>query len=125
MKKILLLVAFVLALCTVHNVEAQTIRVCSAQSPCVFAWNPNTEADIASYQVFLSQQSGVYSSVPVISVTHPTVTWSLGVIAEGIYFVTVKAVDQSGNVSGPSNELTFSYDGIPSPPVIRFQVSIP
>lgn len=106
-------------------VEAQTPRVCQASNPCHIQWDANTEPDMSSYRFYLSSVSGVYPSVPVLTVTHPTTTGTLGVLPQGTYYVRVTAVDQSGNESLPSNELTFFYDGVPGSPIIRFSVSIP
>lgn len=104
--------------------QAQTLQTCSLSLPCSMQWDANLEPDMSVYRVYLSQVSGVYT-VPYVTVSHPTVTTSLGVLTQGTYFLRVTAVDLSGNESLPSNELTFFYDGVPSNPTIRFSVSIP
>lgn len=106
-------------------VEAQTIKTCSLVTPCTFTWERNIETDMKEYRVYVSQVSQAYPTSPAKVIQHPATSTALGILDQGMYFVVVRAVDQAGNESGNSNELTFFYDAPPLAPVIQFSVSIP
>ena len=82
------------------------------------SWDANTELDLAGYRVYVGQASGQYGSpIPLGKVTEISLA-SLGIVADGNYFVAMTAVDLAGNVSGFSVELPFVLDGtIPIAPV--------
>lgn len=122
MKKYLLCLCLIL--CIPLLGQAQTVRSCSVSQPCEIVWDRNTESDMASYRLYLSQQSGIYTT-PIQTLTHPVTQTSLGILPQGIYFLVVTAVDVAGNESLRSNELTFFFDGNPGSPTIRFSVLIP
>lgn len=107
--------------------RAQTVPVCSPAKPCAITWTANTEPDMKEYRVYLSPTSGLYGA-PALTVPHPTTesrTSSLGVLTDRTYFLVVTAVDQDGNESGFSNEVSFRFDGPPSPPQLTITVTVP
>ena len=108
---------------------AQTPVVCQPSAPCVVEWSANTEPDIAEYRLYVGTQSGQYDfTAPALVIRHPVVNAALGTVrtfTDGTYFIVLKAVDTSGNESGPSNEVSFRYDGPPSVPRITIRVSVP
>jgi len=110
--------------------EAQTVPVCTPAQPCTLEWNANAEPDMQEYRVFISRTSGQYDlTQPARVIQHPGTsgdTAGIGALAEGPHFVVITAVDQSGNMSGLSNEVQFIFDGPPGAPVLRIiHVTIP
>jgi gliding motility-associated-like protein len=69
-------------------------------------WTPNTEPDMKSYWVYRSTISGSYS-VALDTVTHPTTRYvDRGLTNEVIYYYVLKAVDEAGNESVASDEVS-------------------
>lgn len=67
-------------------------------------WNANTESDLSGYRVFYGTSSGNYpNSISVGKVTSATIT---GLTVGTTYYIAVKAVDTSGNLSGFSAQVT-------------------
>ena len=97
---------------------AQTVKV---------KWQPNTEEDLAGYQVYYGKQSQNYStSINVGNVVEYPVS---GLEMETPYFFVVTAYDQSGNESDYSAEVQFKIKGdtliIPPDTVIVIKDTIP
>ena len=70
----------------------------------IVSWNANTESDLAGYQVFYGTSSRNYpNSISVGKVTSATIT---GLTVGTTYYIAVKALDTSGNLSGFSAEVT-------------------
>jgi fibronectin type 3 domain-containing protein len=75
-----------------------------ATSSAALTWNANTEADLASYRIYLSTTQGVYGA-PVATVPAGTTTYSAtGLQMNTTYYFVVTAIDSAGNESSPSNE---------------------
>ena len=70
----------------------------------IVTWNANTESDLAGYRVFYGTSSRNYpNSISVGKVTSATISG----LTKGIrYYIALKAVDTSGNLSGYSVEVT-------------------
>ena len=93
------------------------------------AWDPNTEPDLAGYEVFYGTTSQNYGTpINVGNVTSHTIT---GLTIGQTYFLAVRAYDSSNNQSGFSNEVsgiatdpgqTFSYTVSASSPGVQFIV---
>ena len=78
-----------------------------------FMWDKNTEVDLAGYNIYQSDESGVYDISKLVgTITAPDVTFTLNDISDGVHYWVVTAFDTSGNESGYSNEVTFSGDTI-------------
>jgi hypothetical protein len=70
----------------------------------IVSWNANTESDLAGYRVFYGTSSGNYpNSISVGKVTSATIT---SLTVGTTYYIALKAVDTSGNLSGFSAEVT-------------------
>ena len=70
----------------------------------IVSWNANTEADLSGYRVYYGTSSRNYpNSISVGKVTSATIT---GLTVGTTYYIAVKAVDTSGNLSGYSAEVT-------------------
>lgn len=68
------------------------------------AWNPNPESDIAGYRLSYGTLSGVYSNTVETSGT----TMTVSSLEEGrTYYFVVKAVNQAGLESDPSDEIAY------------------
>jgi len=68
-------------------------------------WNPNSEADLAGYRIYVGTSSGIYDrSIDVGLVTSYTVTYLRG--AETYWFAAT-AYDSSGVESNVSNEVSY------------------
>ena len=105
MKKILLIL-MVLVLFPVLSYGA---------SPLTFAWDANTEPDLAGYKIYQADRSGGHifgTGHEVLNIPVGTTTGTI-LVVDGTWFFVVTAYDFSGNESGPSNELTDSLDSIP------------
>ena len=90
----LILFSFILILFSGLEARAEQVTL---------AWDPNTEADLAGYKVYLGTSTGAYHTVMDIG-NHPGVTvtnLSLGLT----YFFSVTAYDHLGNESEFSNEV--------------------
>ena len=78
------------------------------------AWDPNTESDLAGYEIHFGTVSGNYTvHTDVHNVTTYTVT---GLTAGQTYYFAVSAYDASGNKSGYSNEVSYSVPAANAPP---------
>ncbi|MGB5065713.1 MAG: fibronectin type III domain-containing protein, partial [Candidatus Competibacter sp.] len=92
-------------LCFTSNVFAAQVTL---------AWDASS-GPVAGYHVYYSQQSGGYPTTPQQTTSNTTATVSN--LADGAkYYFLVKAYDNSGNVSGPSNEVSKQFD--PTPPIV-------
>jgi Concanavalin A-like lectin/glucanases superfamily/Fibronectin type III domain len=70
----------------------------------IVSWNANTEADLSGYRVYYGTSSRNYpNSISVGKVTSATIT---GLTVGTTYYIALKAVDTSGNLSGYSAEVT-------------------
>lgn len=89
------------------------------------AWDANTEPDVAAYRIYLSATSGAYDfSSPSAEIAHPATEWPI-VATDGTWFAVATAVDDVGNESPPSNEVTFDMDATaPGAPTIRIEISV-
>ena len=84
MRRLHILVVLAVLLGTASAIEAQT--------PITLAWDPNTEPDIAGYEVSYGNQSGVYSThVDVGNVTSMPFTPTPGIV----YYFAVKAYNSA------------------------------
>lgn len=85
-------------------------------SALTLAWDPNTEDDLAGYNVYYGIQSGDYDSV--IDVGNVIQYLVLDLEPETQYYFAVTAYDTSGNESGFSEEIDSitSEDPLPDPP---------
>jgi fibronectin type 3 domain-containing protein len=66
-------------------------------------WTPNTEADLAYYNVYYGNASGVYTTIRIETNTTHTISGLLDAVP---YYFAVTAVDTSGNESGFSAEVS-------------------
>jgi len=81
-----------------------TTNVYSAQV--TVEWNPNTEADLAGYQICSGLSSGNYDNFnAVVTQTSDTIQN----LEEGqTYYIAVRAIDTSNNKSGYSAEVVYT-----------------
>jgi hypothetical protein len=117
MKKLIAIIAFFFL--TAIPAAAITVNL-------TFEWDPNQEADLAGYRLYMSSTSGQYVShiqqVGKVTTTVEQVDIDPGEI---LYFV-LTAFDLDNNESGYSNEVSFFLDdtspGVaPSAPVFRLK----
>jgi fibronectin type 3 domain-containing protein len=75
------------------------------------SWASNTEADLASYRLQLGTVSGQYDrSIPVGTSTSAQVD---GLQVDTTYYMAVVAIDQAGNESLPSSEVSARITSTP------------
>jgi hypothetical protein len=120
----------VCVLCTPLSVYALD---CSAEKPCTFFWNANTEADLEGYRFYVKQVNGTYG--PPLDIKQPQSAIgveqfkaSFGSLSPGNYVAAVSAYDKAGNESGKSNEVTFTFvvpDLPPAVPTLQILVTVP
>ena len=84
--------------------EAQTVQYIGPT--CTFAWDANTETDLAGYRAWAVRGS---TALPMVTIaktatSHPTSTTcaALGVTVDGSYRFNVVAFDLAGNASNPA-----------------------
>lgn len=76
-----------------------------------FAWDANTESDLAGYRLYQSDTSGSYTYLnPVADIPAGTETYTQAGVSDGTWFWVLTAYDTEGNESGPSNEVTMTVD---------------
>jgi hypothetical protein len=97
---------------------------------CRFHWQPVTAPDMKAYRLYVSQTSGQYdpetSHVIPLTQTHVIgdVTWvtttcsAAGITTDQTFYAVVTAVDQAGNESAYSNEVSSTRDTTPPGTVI-------
>jgi len=86
-------------------------------NPVGLEWDHNTEDDLAGYRVYQSPVSGNYPA-EYTEVPAGTNSATLNACPDGTMYYVVTAVDEAGNESGRSNEISgvFNSDA-PAPPV--------
>jgi|WetSurMetagenome_2_1015567.scaffolds.fasta_scaffold68803_5 hypothetical protein len=104
------------------------VAVCLA-ADVKFAWDKSPEADMASYRLYQSQTSGSYvygvaSPNYKATITHPTITYTLTGVAEGLHYWVLTAVDTSANESVPSNEVSKNVDTTPPGKPLNFTLPV-
>ncbi len=85
------------------------------QQHLTFAWDANTEKDLAGYLLYRSDTPGVYTYGPgnaLATIEAGTETTVLNNVKPGYFVLT--AFDKHGNESGPSNEVESLPPGDPS-----------
>lgn len=89
----------------------------------LLSWNQNTESDLAGYNIYYGTSSRSYGGP--INVGKDVITYEFINLDEGsTYYYAVTAVDESGNESGYSDEVSKTIDVIVPPPVPPSSVSI-
>ena len=79
-----------------------------------FAWDRNTEPDLAGYRLYRTQAPGDYVDAQVYEVLDPSAdTYSLKVKSEGGNWFSITAIDQVGHESEFSNEVELRADFTP------------
>ena len=70
------------------------------------SWDPNSEANLAGYKLYLTTQSGRYGS-SFAAVPASVTTYQVPGLQPGtVYFFAITAYDTSGRESIPSNEVS-------------------
>jgi len=90
-----------------------------AAGPQGVQWIQNIEPDMASYRVYETGVPGLYGTTPLKECPVPCDSYIFPLGHEvGDFWAVVTAVDTSGNESGPSNEVpyTFTDETPPAPP---------
>lgn len=85
-----------------------SVGIVQAASDVTFAWDANSESDLAGYRMYQSQTSGVYTfgdGNQVATILVGTETVQITHLINGGYFWVVTAYDTEGLESGPSNEV--------------------
>jgi fibronectin type 3 domain-containing protein len=80
------------------------------------AWDPNSDSNLAGYNIYRSTQSGVFNS-PALNGTAllPTTTFSDSSVQGGqTYYYVVKAVSTDGTESSPSNQVQVAINSTSS-----------
>lgn len=82
-----------------------------------FQWDANTEADLAGYNIYRSDTSGVYGIAKLVgTVAASAVQFTENAVPDGTWFWVATAFDTYGNESEYSNELTDTFDTTPPAP---------
>jgi hypothetical protein len=85
----------------------------AAQSPVTFLWDANEEPDLAAYVLLWGLASRTYTSSQEVGVSpEPTATLTF---TPGTWYVAVRAVNEAGQHSQPSNEVVVTIGTTPGP----------
>ena len=78
-------------------------------------WDLNPEPDMGEYRVYIVPVNDPYEETTFKRVPHPSheLLVSLDAYLDGTYKVRLRAVDTTGNVSEPSEEIQFTKDTKP------------
>lgn len=116
MKKILLALMMVLVLAT----------GAMADSTATFAWDYlNPPSDLAGFRLYMSDQPNArQTGTMALTIPADRLTGTLSGVADGPKYFVVTAYDGSGNESGPSNEVTKTFDGTAPGSPQNFQVTV-
>ena len=88
--------------CTLSVIPAST----TSGRP-TLSWTPSTDdIKVTGYRIFRSPSSGLTASAMMQVASMTTTTWTDPLKADGTYYYKVVAVDSSGNLSTPSNEVS-------------------
>ena len=98
--------------CTDDNPETVCPSAVRTSEPIVrFAWDPNSERDLAGYRLYQSQRSGQYERpYYVLEIPAGTETCQVGPLDPGTYFWVLTAFNLSQQESGYSNEVTATIE---------------
>ena len=86
-----------------------------SQTSVTFEWDANTEPDLAGYRIYQSAASGQYvygSGNEIADIPAGTLEATI-LIQDGTWYFVATAYDSEGNESGPSNEVTDTFDSTP------------
>ena len=83
--------------------------VVCAEADITASWSPNPETDLAGYLLYMGTSSGQYDMNLDVG---NNVTGTFSHVADGMYYVAVKAYDTSGNESGYSQEAIAVIDTV-------------
>jgi len=94
--------------CTDDNPETDCTAPLRTSDPIVrFAWDPNSEPDLAGYRLYQSERSGQYEkSGRVLEIPAGIETGQVGPLDPGTYFWVLTAFNLSRQESGNSNEVS-------------------
>ena len=98
-----------------------------AGSSITFAWDANTESDLAGYRLYQATTSGQYTfgdGNQVATIPAGTETVTLEDVPDGTYYWVATAYDVGGLESGPSNEVSATLDATPPQPPQGFIITL-
>jgi hypothetical protein len=85
----------------------------SATTNAIFTWDALTSPDAVGVRIYQATTTGSYTYGAVNAkcmATVPALTCTVPNIPDGKYFWVATAYDAAGNESGPSNEVTKTFD---------------
>ena len=100
------------------------ISIAWAGTTVTLAWNPNSESDLAGYRVY---QDDVLQVPDILCPANDAscCEWESEVLLEGSYSWYAVAFDSDGNISEPSNIVTYNVDlTAPGAPSINITVNV-
>lgn len=90
----------------ISNGPGTNLQSKNPASLAILEWDPNSESDLAGYNVYISTTQGIYGS-PYSSIQKSENSYAVpSQFAKGTYFFSVTAYDNSGLESPPSNEVS-------------------
>jgi Fibronectin type III domain len=99
-----------------NSIQVYGATVPTGQSV-TLTWNPNTEPNIAGYNVYYGGASGTYTNMVTVSnVTNATIS---GLLAGVTYYFAVTAYNSLGQESVYSGEVSYSVVGLPTVPTVQ------
>jgi VCBS repeat protein len=74
-------------------------------SSVTLAWDPNSESQVAGYNVYRSNQSGSFPSTPLNGTLVRTTSFTDSTALDGTYYYVARAVSTDGKESASSNQV--------------------
>ena len=100
-----------------------------AETQVTFAWDAVKSEDLAGYRLYQSKTSGKYTygkDQCAADIPAGTETATLEAVPDGAWYWVATAYDHEGNETGPSNEVTATFDTTPPglPPNLKITMAI-
>ena len=90
-----------------------------------FSWDANTEPDLAGYRLYTSAVSELYLPTGYKEINKDATSDVMtGITTETPLYFVIRAIDESGNESGNSNEVVFTPDEIAPESPNEFRITI-
>lgn len=115
--------------CFVCFIVFVLVGMAHAETQVTLAWDAVESEDLAGYRLYQSNTSGKYTygkDQCAADIAAGTETVTLEAVPDGAWYWVATAYDHEGNESGPSNEVTATFDTTPPglPPNLKITMAI-
>lgn len=96
-----------------QNLNSEIIEAKASDKQVKLTWNANSEPDLSGYNVYRSDSSYLYDTIPYDSISTPDTTFTDTLPMDGMNYYVITAYDNAGNESGFSNQAQVFSDVFP------------